>query len=125
VTVYSSPGVPTSVSISENDSTADLTWAAPFYDGDTPITAYKVFVAAVDTVTYYEETTDCVAVAILNELACSLKFSTLYAAPYSLGAYDGVSAYVVAVNDWGESVASAVVSMAVTIFVPDAPTAFV
>ena len=42
-----------------------------------------------------------------------------------MAAEDGVSVYVVAVNDWGESDSSTVVSMAVTIFVPDVPTGFV
>lgn len=61
------------------------------------------------------------AVVLTGITQCTLPLSTLTAAPYSLLLGFKISAYVVAYNDYGLSLASPIGNEGVIVLVPDAP----
>jgi len=105
-TPYGVPNAPTLTTALAGSSLVNLTWAAPTFDGNSPITGYKVYYGTTSTPGTLFST---VSGTTLSVAVTSLTPGTLY--------YFGIKA----VNSAGDSVLSNVLS-ATPYGVPDAPT---
>ena len=99
-----------------------VSWIAP-YDGDSPLTQFKVLIRHADEVSYSEELTDCDGSdpTILATRSCIISISLLRSAPFYLEWGVSVYAKVIATNIVGDSLASSAGNGAVILTVPDSP----
>jgi hypothetical protein len=102
-----------------------ITWNEPVSDNGSPISSYQILIRESDISIFSEELTNCdgSSSVILSSRTCTIPFSTLLAAPWTLSNGASVFAKIIAVNEIGESAEStsgngATLSISV---VPDAP----
>lgn len=121
--VADQPAAPTT---SIDGLSVKVEWQAPNNRGST-ITAYIIKIRHSDDITYSQETTSCDGAdpTIVSDLYCKIPISSLRALPFSLQWGSQVYATVIAVNNYGNSLASSEGSGVVILTNPDTPLNFV
>jgi len=101
----SQPGAPTTTT-SVNDLI--ISWSAPVSDNGAEIKSYKIFIRESDGVSYSMDSVNCDGSdpTIFAQKFCTVPFSALTQAPFSLTEGSSIYAKVVATNDIGDSEAS-------------------
>ena len=95
------PDKPLAPTTTFDRTTVKITWAAPFEQGS-PITGYQVFIKTSDSVTYYEDLTDCNRLSIPS-LSCTIPILSLKTQPYTIPWGGHVYSKIIAINAYGYS----------------------
>lgn len=99
-----------------------VSWTAPSSNGS-PILAYVITFRDTSG-NYHLNLADCNGTqqSIVTSRTCTVPLTVLYGSPFSLALGDHIYAIVIAVNSYGNSVASTPGDGAAVVLVPDAPT---
>lgn len=114
------PGVPTTV---VSGSNVIISWAAPIFDGASPLTSYTILIRQSDEVTYSTQLTNCNGAtnAVLSFRTCSVPISVLRSNPFNIAWGGSINAKVSATNVVGTSAYSSNGNGAIILTVTDPP----
>jgi len=99
-----------------------VVWTEPIVNGS-PITSYRILIRESDLLTYTELRSSCdgSASGIISALRCLIPLTELSSEPFNLAFGDSVFSRIIAVNYYGESVASEGGNGAIIVTVPTPP----
>ena len=112
------PAIPVTAVVGSN---IFVSWTAPSSNGS-PITGY-IITFRDSSGNYHLDLADCngTSAIVVSKLQCTVPLDVMHAAPYNLILGDHIYAKVVAINSYGESLASVPGDGAAVVFRPDIP----
>lgn len=118
------PAKPVAPTTTVNVNSVVITWSAPVSNNGSPVSAYKILIRESDS-SYSEELSNCdgSVAAVRDARTCTIPFTTLLAAPWTLSNGASIFAKIVAINAIGsseESTAGNGATLSIST-VPDAP----
>ena len=115
------PDAPSSPTTSIVNDQLTISWAQVNSNGQT-ISAYRIEIQD-HSGNYHTQLTYCdgSVTAIVTSRSCTMPLSVLYVAPFNMVLGDHIYAKIIAINGFGDSLASTPGDGAAVVFLPDAP----